>query len=72
MTNTNTNTSGFYTTPQYYFYIGTGIYGNGTCKHESFSVLPLYSGENHIQHQCNSCSVNRMFQRYAGKKGGRK
>lgn len=72
MTNTNTMTGGFYTTPKFYFLIPNGFMGNGQCKHESFSVLPLYSGENHIQHKCNDCSVARYFQRYAGKKGGRK
>ena len=64
--------SAFNTTPQYFFYIGTGIMGNGQCKHESFQALPLYDSENHIVHQCDDCSVTRMFQRYAGKKGGRK
>ena len=63
----------FNTTPKYFFFIGMGISGNGTCKHESFSVLPLYEGNgNHIQHQCNNCMANRKFQRYAGKKGGNK
>jgi hypothetical protein len=72
MTNTKTQ-SGFYTTPKFYFFIAGGFSGNGQCKHENFSVLPLYAGNgDHIQHSCNDCMVTRRFQRYAGKKGGRK